>query len=62
MGEVPGNWHLYPTSTRASSRGGVWRQCGAKPRPDEQKSDIRHLWPDERATNREVHIHQGPGL
>ena len=21
-----------------------------------------HRWPDERATNREVHIHQGPGL
>jgi len=23
---------------------------------------MRHPWPDERATNREVHIHQGPRL
>jgi len=23
---------------------------------------MRHLWPDERATDREVHIHQRPGL
>src|SRR6516225_4192445 len=41
--------------TRASSRGGVWRRCRAKPRPDEQKLDMRHRWLDERATNREVH-------
>ena len=32
------------------------------PRPDEQESDTRHPWSDERATNREVHIHQGPRL
>jgi len=24
--------------------------------------DMRHAWPDERATDREVHIHQGPRL
>jgi len=23
---------------------------------------MRHPWPDERATDREVHIHQGPRL
>ncbi len=34
--------------------------AGAKPRPDEQKLDRRQPWPDERARDREVHIHQGP--
>jgi hypothetical protein len=37
-------------------------KCGAKPRPDEQKSDTRQPWSDERATDREVQIHQRPGL
>ena len=42
----------------AGSEGSV----DAKPRPDEQKSDIRQSWSDERSTAREVHIHQGPWL
>ena len=32
------------------------------PRPDEQKPDIRPSRPDERTTDREVLIHQGPGV
>jgi len=47
-------------SARASPRGGVRRKRGAKPRPDEQKPDMRQPRSDERTTDREVHIHQGP--
>src|SRR4051794_13729597 len=47
-------------SARASPRGGVRRKHGAKPRPDEQKPDTRQPGSDERTTDREVPIHQGP--
>src|SRR3954447_21402165 len=47
-------------SARASPRGGVRRKRGAKPRPDEQKPDMRQPGSDERTTYREVLIHQGP--
>ena len=35
------------------------RSAELTPRPDEQKPDTRQAWPDELATDSEVHIHQG---
>ena len=47
-------------STRASSRGGVCRPCGANPRAGGREPDRRLCRADERADDREVHGHQRP--